>query len=151
MFVFDITILHTEILFHLFLWFVVKIHPSELVLQGSDAHLTCSVSHLLPSINIMLLWVQMNATSSIPVKSRKLSIMQMENTLHVKNVNENRTDWTCLVFNNNFLVGFIQTKLNYTMKPNFKSTTSDYETEPSPGIVSVFFSFLYQLWIEIPL
>ncbi|XP_077328607.1 uncharacterized protein LOC143962962 [Lithobates pipiens] len=74
----------------------------------------------------------MNATSSIPVKSRKLSIMQMENTLHVKNVNENRTDWSCLVFNNNLLVGYIQTNLNYTMKPNIKSTTSDYETEPSP-------------------
>ncbi|XP_073476952.1 uncharacterized protein [Aquarana catesbeiana] len=112
----------------------VKIHPSELVHQGSDAHLTCSVSHLLPSINIMLLWVQMNATSSTPVKSRKLSIMHMENSLHVKNVNENRTDWSCLVFNNNFLVGFIQTKLNYTMKPNFESTTSDYETEPSPAL-----------------
>ncbi|XP_063786656.1 uncharacterized protein LOC134935733 [Pseudophryne corroboree] len=111
-----------------------KVRPPALVNDDNIMALTCSVSHLILDNNILLVWVQMNGSSSVPVKSHRVTNMLTENILFMKdiNMNDNTTNFTCLVFTENNLVTLLPIKLNYTRNLKLEPTSS-LQSNSSPA------------------
>ncbi|XP_075061470.1 uncharacterized protein LOC142150162 isoform X2 [Mixophyes fleayi] len=105
----------------------VKVHTA-LVDDKSITVLTCSVSHLIPNNNIVLVWVKMNGTSSVPVKKETVTHMSLKNILFIKDINESTINWSCLVFTTNQLVTLVPVKLNYTRNPKLESSLTGTTT-----------------------
>lgn len=88
--------------------------PSTQVHVGSNVQLKCLVSHLLNNMEITLIWIKYTGYIPIHVKTKKLNLTTMENSILIESIKmEDITNWACLVFNKDHLVASAPMALNY--------------------------------------
>ncbi|KAE8614117.1 hypothetical protein XENTR_v10007992 [Xenopus tropicalis] len=105
----------------------VKADPSTVVSYGSNLSLICTVSHV-PDSNMALVWAKINRTITIQVKRQILNYNTLENIMIVDCVNEQPTNWACLVFHKSQLVAKLPVPLEYPKLPVPEVTTGTFTT-----------------------
>ncbi|XP_075062114.1 uncharacterized protein LOC142150829 [Mixophyes fleayi] len=103
----------------------VKAFPTTEVYPGCRVQLSCSVSHVLANMHVELIWIKLSGYSSVHVKTQKLKLGTVENSLWIEDLKEEEiTKWTCLVFNENNLVALAPITLKYITSSKSDITTS---------------------------